>query len=363
MKVLLFSTQWPEYMIGLANAISNHCKTILMLPTNYGSVIALEDLISEKVIFEPFEVIFYKSVRRNARMIFHILKIVWKYKPDILHIQSNGHRLFFWIFFIKPWRTKIVNTIHDPVKHIGDESSLAIDDTWVKFWSRFYTKKFIVHGEYLKDLLSKTYAINKSKISVIPHGHFEIYKRIQRFRVEEDRNTILFFGRIWKYKGLDILIQASNILIKKNPQLKIIVAGKGEDISKYKKEVKFKDNVIFENRRIRNEEVGEFFEKASFIVLPYIEASQSGVIAIAYAFSKPVIVTNVGSLPEVVIQNQTGIVIKPNSVDSLVKAIMFMLKNEDKRKIMGINAYRFAKEELSWEKIAILSFKIYNSLQ
>ena len=362
MKVFLFSSQWPEYMIEFANALSGHCQTILMLPTNHKFSPAHEKLISRQVIYEPFEVIFYKSIRRNIRMLFHILKRIWKHKPDILHIQSNGHRLFYWVYFLKPWNTKIVNTIHDPVKHLGDELSHSIDDTRVKYWSRFFTDKFIVHGKFLQDQLSKTYHISKSRIAVIPHGHFAIYKKFQKYQVKEDPNTILFFGRIWQYKGLDILIEAANIVINKNRKLKFVIAGKGEDIRTYQQKVKFKNNIIFENRRIENEEVGLFFNRSSVVVLPYKEATQSGVIPIAYAYSKPVIVTDVGALSEVVIHKKTGLLIKPNSVESLVNGIMFLVENVEKRKEMGHNAYNYAINELSWEIVAEKVFKLYKSI-
>jgi glycosyltransferase involved in cell wall biosynthesis len=362
MKVLLFSTQWPEYMIELANAVSMHCNTILMLATNHRFTPEHEKLISNKVLFEPFEVVFYKSIRKNGRMLFHILKVIWKHKPDILHIQSNGHKLFYWVFFLKPWKTKLVNTIHDPVKHLGDELSLAIDDARVIFWSRIFTDKFIVHGTCLKDLLAMSYHVNKSRISVIPHGHFEIYKKFQKYTVNEDQNTILFFGRIWKYKGLDVLIDAANLLIKENPKLKFIIAGFGEDIKYYQQKVKFNENITFVNRRIPNEEVGPLFEKAMMVVLPYREATQSGVIPIAYAYSKPVVVTHVGSLPEVVIHYHTGMLVEPNSVESLANGIGSLIKDPAIRKKMGENAYRYAKNELSWYSIAQKTFELYASI-
>jgi len=333
-----------------------------MLPTNHRFTPTHKKLISSNVLFEPFKVIFFKSLRENLKMVSQILKVIWKHKPDILHIQSNGHRLFFWIFFLKPRKTKIVNTIHDPVKHFGDETSHAIDDSIVKYWSRFYTNKFIVHGNFLKDQLSESYRVKKSRIAVIRHGHLEIFKNFQKHRVNENSNNILFFGRIWKYKGLDILIEVANTIANENPELEFTIAGAGEDINVYRQNVKSNANIIFENRRIPNKEVGIFFDRASMVVLPYIEATQSGVIPLAYAYSKPVIVTDVGSLSEVVIHKSTGLLIDPNSVESLSNAIMYLAKNENKRKEMGHNAYNFAMKELSWNLIANNTVELYKSI-
>ena len=135
--------------------------------------------------------------------------------------------------------------------------------------------------------------------------------------------------------------------------------GKGENISRYKQKVRFQNNIIFRNKRIENEEVGIFFETAAMVVLPYIEATQSGVIPLAYAYSKPVIATNVGSIPAVVIHNQTGILIEPHSVEYLVKKIIYLVRNVNKRKEMGHNAYNFAMQELSWDKIAEKVVKLF----
>ena len=95
MKVILFSAEWPEYMIGLANEMAKHCTTILMMPRNYGLTEDHKECLSKEVRLDTFELIDYKSVRKNFRMISWILRILWREKPEVLHIQSNGHRLFF----------------------------------------------------------------------------------------------------------------------------------------------------------------------------------------------------------------------------------------------------------------------------
>ena len=104
------------------------------------------------------------------------------------------------------------------------------------------------------------------------------------------------------------------------------------------------------------------FQKASVVVLPYTDASQSGVIPLAYAFKKPVIATNVGSLPEVVDHGMTGYLVPPGNVKKLEEAIIDLLKDEDKLKRMGQNAFKKAKEELSWDKIAHKTVDVYREV-
>ena len=113
------------------------------------------------------------------------------------------------------------------------------------------------------------------------------------------------------------------------------------------------------NRYIPNEEVSNFFDEASVVVLPYVEASQSGVVAISFAFGKPVVVTNVGSLSEVVDHGNTGFVVSPKSVSELANAIIKLLSDDNLREIMGQKALKFSKTELSWDEIAKTTNKTY----
>ncbi len=363
MKVFLFSTQWPEYMIQLANALSSHCDTILMLPTNHRLTKRHVALIDPLVKFESFEVVFYKSIRANFKMLLHILFKLWKYKPEILHIQANGHRLFYWILLLKPFRTRIVNTIHDPVQHVGDELSHKIDDSVVKLIGKYFTKRYIVHGEYLKTLLERTYKISGESIVCIPHGNFNIYRNFQRAQVDQDRNMVLFFGRIWAYKGLEYFIEAANMVCEINPRATFYIVGAGDDIQKYVARIKHIEKFVVVNRRVSLEEAGQYFQKAGLVVLPYIEATQSGVIPVAYSYSRPVIASRVGSLSEVVIDGVTGFLVEPSSPSQIAEKIILILQNSQVQKEMGRAAYDFAQNELSWDRIADRHCKLYFSLK
>lgn len=361
MKVLLFSTQWPEYMIELANAMTKHCSTILMLPNNHRFTPKHKELIAESVLFEPFKVVFYKSIKDNFVMLSYILKILWKYKPDILHIQSNGHRLFPFVFFLMPPKTKVINTIHDPVKHLGDKVSHKIDDSWAVYWGKKFTSRYIVHGEYLKKLLINAYGVDQDVVDVVKHGNFRLYKSFQREKFVEEKNTVLFFGRIWEYKGLEYFIKAANIVNRLRGDVKFIIAGAGDDFEPYQKIIERVERFEIYNRRIAIEEVGMFFERASIIVLPYIEATQSGVIPVAFAYSKPVIATNVGAIPEVVDDGINGFIVEPQDAISIASRILYLLDNKNKKELMGKAAYRKAVEDLSWERVAVKTLDSYQS--
>src|SRR5690606_19052123 len=104
-------------------------------------------------------------------------------------------------------------------------------------------------------------------------------------------------------------------------------------------------------------------EQASIVVLPYIEATQSGVIPIAYAYGKPVIASRVGGLPNIVVDNETGFLVEPRSAEQIAERIIFLLQNPQERKRMGDSAYSYAMTELSWDRIADSTMKVYKQVR
>jgi glycosyltransferase involved in cell wall biosynthesis len=120
-----------------------------------------------------------------------------------------------------------------------------------------------------------------------------------------------------------------------------------------------KDNFIVHNYRIPYKEGAELFQRCSVVVLPYIDASQSGVIPTAYGFKKPVVVTDVGSIPEIVDDGVTGFIVPSKDPIALVDAIIKLLKDDGLRKQMGENAYKKLKTDLSWDKIVEKTVEVY----
>jgi len=120
-----------------------------------------------------------------------------------------------------------------------------------------------------------------------------------------------------------------------------------------------RDNFIVHNYRIPYKEGAELFQRCSVVVLPYIDASQSGVIPTAYGFKKPIVVTDVGSIPEIVDDGVTGFIVPPRNTEALADAIVKLLEDEDLRKQMGESAYKKLKTDLSWDKIAEKTIEVY----
>jgi starch synthase len=214
----------------------------------------------------------------------------------------------------------------------------------------------ITHARHLKNILIEQ-GYSEKKIEVIPHP---LVIEPDKTHVDvTEANTILFFGRIWEYKGLEYLIKAQPLVSEVIPNAKFIIAGTGEDFDRY--EAMMHDSTKFEvhYRYISNEERITFFKRASIVCLPYIDATISGVIPIAYAFAKPVVATRVGGLTEMVEDGQTGRLVNPYNSRELAEAIIDILSNDKLRNTMEKNALRKTTEEWNIDTLASRTMEVY----
>jgi alpha-maltose-1-phosphate synthase len=297
----------------------------------------------------------------NPLIYYKIIKLIENEKPDIIHAVFEDSLLGILLYLIKN-KYPIVYTEHDPEFHYGEKFLVKLNQGMASKLLRKSSKAIIVHGENLKKILV-TNGIREKKIWVIPHGDFSFYEQWSTETKTEEK-TILFFGSIQAYKGLDYLIQAVAIILPLLPDLRVIIAGNG-DFSRYSKiidENNLHSHFEIHNRFIPDEEVSQFFQRSSIVILPYVNASQSGIIPIAYSFKKPVIATNVGSIPEILDNGINGLIIPPRDSNALATAIFELLTNNQLRKEMGENAYNKMKIFYNWDIIAKKTLTGYSEL-
>ncbi|MBO5479071.1 MAG: glycosyltransferase [Clostridia bacterium] len=175
----------------------------------------------------------------------------------------------------------------------------------------------------------------------------------KRLGIEPEKKVLLFFGFIREYKGLKYLIQAMPEIVSKIPDVELLIVGdySGEDDKKLYtdmiKQCQIENYVKIFDGYIPDREVEKFFAACDLVVLPYISATQSGIVQIAFGFEKPVVVTNVGGLPDVVTDGKTGYVVEPQNPNAITNAIIDFYKN-DKNKIY-VDEIEREKNRYSWE--------------
>jgi glycosyltransferase involved in cell wall biosynthesis len=194
----------------------------------------------------------------------------------------------------------------------------------------------------------------------------------QHLGIKEGERTVLFFGKIGPYKGLEHLIAAFQMIVGRNAEYRLIIIGKPRGGSeKYVNEIRdatsreaIHDKVIQRIEHIPDHEVELYFKAADVLVLPYNYIFQSGVLFLGYSFGLPVIATDVGSLRDDVIEGETCFLCNPSDPDDLAKSIeayfvsdLFTNLNRRRQDIRD-----FAHGRHSWEEVGELTQNVYAEL-
>jgi glycosyltransferase involved in cell wall biosynthesis len=350
-----FRKAGPPYSLQLANALGELCQVTLMLPEDSASFADKAD--EERVDLRFFHLPRYRQPT-NLAMIWRLRRQLKALRPDLVHIS-------FWHMWGTPGLGlfapfPLVATVHDIEPHLGDR--LAVPSALHPLQWR-WADQVIVHATAARQQLLTQYRCQPERVHVIPIGSYNLYRVHARDAQPERPNTVLFFGRIWKYKGLQYLIESQPLITQAVPDARIIIAGMGESFEEYRQAMVNPNHFEVHNYRIPDEKVARFFQQASVVALPYVEASQSGVVSVAYAFGKPVVATRVGGLPDVVIDGQTGLLVPPADANSLAEAIITLLQDASLRHQMGRDARLFAETELSWQGIAQKTLQVYQQVQ
>ncbi len=220
---------------------------------------------------------------------------------------------------------------------------------------------YVVHSKTDKKLIGRVYGISLDKISVIPHGIYDHYKRVEGAKEKlgiKENFVILFFGLLRPYKGVKYLVKAFENLPKEvlEDSRLLIVGETWEDreTTKLIANSKYRNKITVVNRYVPDDEVSLYFSASDVVVLPYTRASQSGVAHIAMAFGLPVISTYVGGLRESLSKYRGTIFVKPKNVDELAEAIVKAYRSGRKR--------FSCPKDLSWNEIAKRWMDLLNQL-
>ena len=195
-----------------------------------------------------------------------------------------------------------------------------------------------------------------------PHPTYNMFKlrgisRAQareELGVSEEEKMLLFFGFVREYKGLKYLLLAMQQIVEAFPQVRLYVVGDfGKDKEDYLaliRQEKLEAHVRIRDGYVPDAEVEPYFAGCDLVVLPYVSATQSGIVQIAYGFGKPVVVTRVGGLPEVVQDGETGYVVEPQQPEAIADAVNCFFR-ENKAADFAVHIDR-EKQKYSWEVMA-----------
>jgi D-inositol-3-phosphate glycosyltransferase len=326
---------------------------------------------------------FRRKVVRILAYYARLAKYVVRSRPGIFHILWNNKFEHFdrtlLMLYYRLFGKRIVFTAHNVNMRKRDGR-----DSWFNRLSLGIQYRLcdhiLVHTSAMKDELVADFGIPSARVSVIPFGINNTCPTTalgrrearQRLGLAVDEKTLLFFGQIAPYKGLEYLIAAMSGLIKADKNIRLIIAGRikhgfGDYWDTIRSEILFgrlDKQIIQHVRFIPETEVEVYFKATDVLVIPYVEIFQSGVPALSYSFGLPVIATDVGSLRDDIVEGETGFLCRPKDSSDLGSVICRYFDSELFRNLENrrLEIKQYANERYAWAKVAAIAASVYSTL-
>lgn len=358
MRVALVSFHYAEYASRLALALDRYHEVLLILNSSNAEHDLSKSLRDELV--RRGNVLWFGQLRRRSALI-HAIRLtreIRRFRPDVIHVQEVTSCVPTWTNDALRYSTPLVVTVHDPVPHSGADRRVAEKSAAYRMRLRTRADRLIVHGERMREEWRGREPQRTLQLASVPHGVLgDDQGRVET--IPEKPPVFLFFGRIEAYKGLGYALQAAELLASRGLKFRLAIAGTGSDLEQYRAKIDQMPWVELMDRHLLADEIPQVFRRASAVVLPYTDATQSGVAAMALGFGRPVIATSVGGLPDVITNEQNGLLVAPKSVAALADAMGRFIGSEKLDERLRRGAAEHARGELSWEIIARETSGVY----
>jgi glycosyltransferase involved in cell wall biosynthesis len=302
-------------------------------------------------------------------------------EPKIFHILWNNKietfdRVLLMLYY-KALAKKTLLTVHNVNSRERDSGDTWFNRLTLKIQYRLVDHLF-VHTHRMKREIMAQFYVPGSKISVIPFGlnnavlHTQLTGQEARHRlgIPEKVRTILFFGNIAPYKGLEYLIEAFRLIMTRGKKYFLIIAGNPKKCDEYWNAIHEslnrhpnRDRMLKKIMFIPDAETEVYFKAADVTVLPYRHIFQSGVLSLSYSFGLPVIASDVGALREDIIEGKTGFLSRPEDPADLARVIeKYFESNLYTSDVRSNNIREYARQRYSWDVVGTLTVNIYKKL-
>lgn len=295
-----------------------------------------------------------KTGWKSFRLFLQEMRVIKRISPDVYH--HVGIPFVFHLFALFRYRRNSVCVIHDPFPHSGEGS---LRDTLKCRIMPLTGCKFVLLNRQRTDDFCRKYSILHSRVYHARFGNYDCYRSFRTQRMIEGK-YLLFFGRLSLYKGLDYALEAFAKVSQSFPDVRFVIAGDGQVCFNIPSSLAA-GSVEFIHRYLTMEEIADYASCAQFVVCPYTDATQSGVIQTAFGLGVPVVATDVGNFQEVVTDGVNGLIVPPRDTEALAGAFSELLGNPGKLDAMRSALSAGSSGETSWSAIADSYSVIYDS--
>jgi len=261
----------------------------------------------------------------------------------------------------------IVRTIHELTA--AERSALPTGfELWFGRLLLRFASAIIVHDEITKNRVSDMLGKLNREVVVIPHGNYLVFRQFIQTNppglpnlAGSDKPVVLFLG-IKRHKGIEVFLNAMRQLQAENFPVKGLIAGRinpgDEDLID---QIKSLQNVELDATYLPNREIWRIYDQADIVVMPYLKGTTSGAVHLAYAFKRPVIVSDIECFRQIVTDGETGSVVPRGNTESLTLAIKRLCEDKTMREAMGMAGFeRVSSDDYDWDRIAELTTGLYN---
>ena len=358
LRIALISLHFAEYAARLALALSQRHSVQLHL-SRVNADAELSDALRAE-LEGVVEVRLHSPVTRLNCLAhgFRLARQIRQFRPDIVHGQEAGdwaHAVARMFIGTAPF----VYTVHDPRPHSGNDRLVARRNLWPRRLLRLSADAIIVHGWSIVAEMEAAEPATKGRVYVAMHGLLGDSLLPQ----EAPGDEFMFFGRIEAYKGLDVLLDAVALLLKRGEPVRLRIVGRGPDLDRHRSCIAQLPSIELDEAFVPAAQVSGLLREARAIVLPYRDATQSGVVTNAFAAGVPVIASRVGALVDVLDDGSNALLVPPSDPERLADAIARLAADDDLTRRLARGAAATASSLLAWSDIARETEIIYGGLR
>jgi glycosyltransferase involved in cell wall biosynthesis len=376
-----------SYALGLTTALVAHGVTVDFIGSDRVNAPELQgnprihflNLRGDQTESAPLP----QKMARLLKYYLRLIKYAFLARPRVFHILWNNK--FEWfdrtllLLYYRLCGRRIVFTAHN----VNAGKRDGCDSAWNRFTLGIQYRlvsHLFVHTQRMRGELMTDFRVPSEKISVIPFGinnttpttNLDGAAARERLGLHPEHRVALFFGQIAPYKGLEYLVAALPELVRRDPQFRLVIAGKvkqgWEDywakLEPLLNDPAVRERVVLRLGHVPDSEVEIYFKGADVLVIPYVHIFQSGVPFLAYSFGLPVVATDVGALREDIVEGKTGLICRPQDPGDLTRAVTdyYASKLFEQLAVRRSEIQAFANDKHSWMKVGAITTEVYRKV-